>query len=89
MNEQLPFISETSTLPLLSSMCRVRRGENFRVHGKTVSRPMLCLVLQGEGVLILMIKYIKPAPINYLYWKRGPRLRRPPAPVLRNVFSYR
>ncbi|WP_336781090.1 helix-turn-helix domain-containing protein [Paenibacillus illinoisensis] len=53
MNEQLPFISETSTLPLLSSMCRVRRGENFRVHGKTVSRPMLCLVLQGEGVLIL------------------------------------
>ncbi|MGF9697650.1 helix-turn-helix domain-containing protein [Paenibacillus sp. MABNR03] len=53
MNEQLPFIAETSTLPLLSSMCRVRRGENFRVHGMTVSRPMLCLILQGKGILVL------------------------------------
>ncbi|PWW45284.1 MULTISPECIES: helix-turn-helix domain-containing protein [Paenibacillus] len=53
MTEQLPFISETSSLPLLSSMCRVRRGEHFRVQGKTVSRPMLCLILQGDGVLVL------------------------------------
>ncbi|WP_458125719.1 helix-turn-helix domain-containing protein [Paenibacillus sp. Z3-2] len=53
MTEQFPFIAETSSLPLLSSMCRVRRGENFRVQGKTVSRPMLCLILQGDGVLVL------------------------------------
>lgn len=53
MTEQFPFIAETSSLPLLSSMCRLRRGENFRVQGKTVSRPMLCLILQGDGVLVL------------------------------------
>ncbi|WP_339303588.1 helix-turn-helix domain-containing protein [Paenibacillus sp. FSL R5-0519] len=53
MTEQFPFIAETSSLPLLSSMCRMRRGENFRVQGKTVSRPMLCLILQGDGVLVL------------------------------------
>ncbi|MGE6574057.1 helix-turn-helix domain-containing protein [Paenibacillus xylanexedens] len=53
MTEQFPFIAETSSLPLLSSMCRVRRGENFRVQDKTVSRPMLCLILQGDGVLVL------------------------------------
>ncbi|WP_181151024.1 helix-turn-helix domain-containing protein [Paenibacillus sp. PCH8] len=53
MTEQFPFIAETTSLPLLSSMCCVRRGENFRVQGKTVSRPMLCLILQGDGVLAL------------------------------------
>ncbi|WP_336759499.1 helix-turn-helix domain-containing protein [Paenibacillus sp. USHLN196] len=53
MTEQFPFIAETSSLPLLSSMCRVRRGKNFRVQGKMVSRPKLCLILQGDGVLVL------------------------------------
>ncbi|KQY84319.1 hypothetical protein ASD24_11235 [Paenibacillus sp. Root52] len=53
MTEQLSFNVETSSLPLLSSMCRVRRGENFRVNSRAVSRPMLCLVLQGEGLLSL------------------------------------
>ncbi|MBR2567083.1 MAG: helix-turn-helix domain-containing protein [Paenibacillus sp.] len=53
MNELLPFCSETSSLPLLSSMCLVRRGGNFRIDGMTVNRPILCLILQGEGLLAL------------------------------------
>ncbi|WP_440117327.1 helix-turn-helix domain-containing protein [Paenibacillus sp. QZ-Y1] len=66
MTEQFPFISETSPLPLLSSVCRVRRGENFRVQGKTVSRPMLCLILQGDGVLVLN-NTVYTAQANHLF----------------------
>ncbi|WP_434752460.1 AraC family transcriptional regulator [Paenibacillus amylolyticus] len=53
MNESFPVLTETSSLPLLSSMCRVRRGKNFRIQGMTVSRPILCLILQGNGLLAL------------------------------------
>ncbi|MGF6356547.1 AraC-like DNA-binding protein [Paenibacillus sp. 4624] len=53
MNESFPVLTETSSLPLLSSMCRVRRGKNFRIQGITVSRPILCLILKGEGILVL------------------------------------
>lgn len=53
MNESFPVLTETSSLPLLSSMCRVRRGRNFRIQGMTVSRPILCLILQGKGLLAL------------------------------------
>ena len=53
MNETFPLLTETSSLPLLSSMCRVRRGINFRIQGMTVSRPILCLILQGKGILAL------------------------------------
>lgn len=66
MTEQFPFIAETSSLPLLSSMCRMRRGENFRVQGKTVSRPMLCLILQGDGVLVLN-DTVYPAQAGSIY----------------------
>ncbi|MCP1135441.1 helix-turn-helix domain-containing protein [Paenibacillus polysaccharolyticus] len=53
MNESFPVLTETSSLPLLSSMCRVRRGKNFRIQGITVSRPILCLILKGNGLLVL------------------------------------
>ncbi|MGO4529736.1 helix-turn-helix domain-containing protein [Paenibacillus sp. 2TAF8] len=53
MNESFPVLTETSSLPLLSSMCRVRRGGNFRIQGMMVSRPILCLILQGKGLLAL------------------------------------
>ncbi|MEC0128557.1 helix-turn-helix domain-containing protein [Paenibacillus pabuli] len=67
MTEQLPFISEASSLPLLSSMCRVRREEHFRVQGKTVSRPMLCLILKGDGVLVLNDQ-VYTAQANHLFF---------------------
>lgn len=71
MTEQLPFISKTSSLPLLSSMCRVRRGENFRLRAQSVTRPMLCLVLQGEGLLVLNDK-VHTAQANHLFFlERG------------------
>ncbi|WP_339276623.1 helix-turn-helix domain-containing protein [Paenibacillus sp. FSL W8-0426] len=71
MTEQLPFISKTSSLPLLSSMCRVRRGENFRLREQAVTRPMLCLVLQGEGLLVLNDK-VHTAQANHLFFlERG------------------
>ncbi|WP_426334273.1 helix-turn-helix domain-containing protein [Paenibacillus silvae] len=53
MNESFPQLTETSSLPLLSSMCRVRRRRHFRVQGMTVPRPILCLILQGKGLLAL------------------------------------
>ncbi|PYE42669.1 helix-turn-helix domain-containing protein [Paenibacillus barcinonensis] len=53
MNESYPQLTETSSLPLLSSMCRVRRRRHFRVQGMTVTRPILCLILQGKGLLAL------------------------------------
>ncbi|MCM3135396.1 helix-turn-helix domain-containing protein [Paenibacillus polysaccharolyticus] len=53
MNESFPVLTETSSLPLLSSMCRVCRGKNFRIQGITVSRAILCLILKGNGILVL------------------------------------
>ncbi|WP_366290117.1 helix-turn-helix domain-containing protein [Paenibacillus sp. AN1007] len=53
MNESFHALTETSSLPLLSSMCLVRRGSNFRLQGMTVNRPILCLILQGKGLLAL------------------------------------